>query len=146
MKKYTKPVNNTEKEALENTKKMWKYLYNNPHITNKFDYFENNELDDDVINTCYLCAYSYQLSVEKEGCCYGMSSKQVCKYCPLKEMWTINKINNITKVTYCEQPSSPYNRWKEAYCKKERKKWAGEIVKLCEKRLKELEEERKESV
>lgn len=100
----------TKKKAKEISVEVWQYLYDNPEIESKIDLPDKmfNKIKK-IYNNCPLCEY-FQLRL-------------TMKKCPL----------NISKFDYtcaADCANGFYNKWRYSETKRERKKYAGIILKM----------------
>jgi len=119
----------TEKEALEKTAKMWKWLANNP-AKDKLSYFKEFETTQFITNLCYCCQYTDEQGQKQDTNLDVLTPKLLCsKFCPLKEHWP------TTCVTY----NTDYKLWTNAKGDlKVRSHNARQIQRAAEKALKKL--------
>lgn len=116
----------TALEALEKTKKMWKWLALHPEAM-KIEYFMKNGIISPEHHNCFLCDYAFEN--------YTRDIFQCTAKCPLFKLWSKKR----GKLYRCEKSDSPYVLWKASLLNnKSRTKYANKIVKLCDVRIKEL--------
>ena len=109
-------------EAIANHRKMWNWIADETEkrkeSVTKEEYFEKNEILDDVECNCYCCEYGTQ----KTGISGGFVK---CKVCPID--W---------KFENCECRNPSYNKWKHSYEWESSAKYARQIANLPERHKK----------
>lgn len=124
----------TKKQTLLRCRKIWQWLADNPGVeyfyVEKRKAYEALNLSQNDFYSCPCCEH-----FKSRG--FRLFSEEGCQFrgCLLK--WGKKPTPNIVA---CERPSSPYARWSKAKTAKTRKKYAAQIVALCDKALEELEE------
>lgn len=131
----------TEKEALQLTMELWRWLKKNPGKAkyNWPKWKHNGGKYYEIDNHCFLCEYvsmktpdDYQYFLD----CYS--------FCPLIDIWKKTEDKNLAyknlaydeSVNPCTKAKSPYALW---YLTK-KAQYAKIIADACEKKLKEMEE------
>lgn len=106
----------TKKKAVEITKELWEWCAKTGEDKEQWPRWkEYGDFDAD----CPLCEYTGRYTFGR------------CRYCPLQGMWT------PTSGSDCANTGSPYLMWDTSHNKKDRKKYAQQIVDLCDRWLKE---------
>lgn len=113
----------TEKEALQETIKMYAWFAETGDVFKESYFRENNiKVKDVPLAYCYCCEYRRQ-----------NNDNVNCSCCPV---WT----GATSSKDGCHAPSSPYRKWFEAQTSEERKRYAQEIADLAKEKLAELED------
>ena len=120
----------TAKEAVEETKKMWQWISENPE-KKKEDYLKLFKKNVDLLNCCYLCEFCKKKGIIK----YPLD----CRRCPLINLWS-NDLSLALSYDYkCirsyDSPYFKYTYFIAKHFKQESAVCASEIVKLCDKWL-----------
>ena len=105
------------KKAIENHRKMWRWLAEHPD-KRKFEYLEMHDPKADLHNDCYLCNYAKNKALYKDGNC-----DWICDYCPL--CWGY---------TFCASYGAPFSEWAETASLKYRAVIAKHIAELLERK------------
>jgi hypothetical protein len=101
----------TRKESLELCKELWTWLAENPKLQ-KSDWprFQLEDLGD-FLHLCPACEYTWWAAEELHGV-NNFTMEQSCQLCPLLVYWVPNTIGDTPARGRCEDPFSPYEKWK----------------------------------
>lgn len=108
----------TKKQYVVECKKVWQWLAKDGTRW-KSDYFKAFPQKPYPENGCYFCQYDTD-HLGEDG----------CDNCPALNMWN--------RAKYCGCELSPYEKWDSSKTTKARKKYAKQIVEICNKILKKM--------
>ena len=97
----------SEESTCRATLKLWEEIYNAEYSDWKDKKDLSNSLFGTICNHCPCCEYASSIN---GVCIWG----NFCEFCPMIDFWLDKNTEDIH--TLCEEPKSPYNKWRGITC------------------------------